>query len=232
MHERPLDRRWPSQALAWVFFTLAALPFRSAAQPVAPPLPERRVEEGVLISTALPNVRIRVDEAFAYLGSFAFTLRGIAYGERFVFADTSGNRVERLFIAQFEGFLPDNTHTYNYNFSEAETIAGFRFRQNTWAYSNTEAERESPDAEGALTARFIRSRGLNLEDELMMSRFVMVPDAERRHEMILFYLENASGTGHPIASFYDASDNPAPHWREISAGLTDRSRESFSIIDP
>lgn len=197
----------------------------------AAPRPERHVEGNVLESAALPEIRIQVADEFDYVGMFEFTLKGLAFGERHVFVDSKNARVRRLVIVQFEGFLPNNDYTYNYDFAGADTLGGFRFRHNTWAYSNRQAQQESPGAEGPLTARFLRSRGFYLEDELMMSRFVMVPDEERRHEMILYYLENASETGHRIETFYDAQDDPTAHWIEISMGLEGRSRNSFRILD-
>lgn len=190
---------------------------------------KRTVTNQVLASSDLPKISVKVDGALKYVGKFDFVLKGMAKGERFVFVDADRDKnVNRLFIAQFEGFLPGQPHTYNYNFDKAETMAGYRFRQNTYAYSNSEAERESPDAEAALTARFLRERGYKLEDELMMSRFLTVPDAERRNELILFYLENVSKTGKKIADFY-AGDNETDVWREISVGLTARSRKAFAV---
>jgi|GEM_PF-947411 len=195
-----------------------------------PTLPDRSVLNNVLVSSSLPEIRVAVAPEFTYVGRFDFFIRDVAYGERFVFVDADDKKVQRLFIFQFEGFLPTNTMTYNYNFSQAEEMGGFRFRQNTWAYSNNDALINSPEGEGSLTAKFLRSKGYELEDELMMSRFLMVPDEERRNELILFYLENASTTGRSIASFYDNQDNRTAHWREISKELTARSRESFSIV--
>ncbi len=218
--------------VVYLFLCLIVLGLFPAAygQTETPLQPERTVKDNILISTALPEIRVQVADAFVYLGKFEFTIKGIAYGERHVFIDESDGKVERLFIFQFEGFLPDNTHTYNYSFAQAETLGGYRFRQNTWAYSNAESELKNPKGEGALTARFVRSKGFELEDELMMSRFLMVPDEARRHEMILFYLENASSTGRAISSFYDEQDKPTSHWRAISEGLTARSRSSFEIL--
>ncbi len=71
----------------------------------------------------------------------------------------------------------------------------------------------------------------SLTASLPRTRFLMIPDEDRRHEMILFYLENASTTGHKISIFYDAQDNPAPHWNAISRDLTARWRESFHILN-
>ncbi len=218
-------------ALALLFAAITLRPSALRGQTSVPEQPNRTVNDNVLNSPALPATKVRVDDAFSYLGSFDFVLKGIAYGERHIFADTADAKVRRLFIFQFEGFLPNNEHTYNYDFTHAETIGGHKFRQNTWAYSNEKAAKNNPNGEGALTAAFLRSKELELEDELMMSRFLMVPDDARRHEMILFYLENASTTGYSISTFYDMNDNPTRHWKEISQELTARSRESFRILD-
>lgn len=218
--------------MLWIISCLALLLSQSVfGQPGIPSMPARNVEDNVLTSSALPEIRVKVDDSFSYIGKFDFVLKEMAYGERYVFVEANGNKITRLFIFQFEGYLPDNALTYNYDFTRAEPIGGYRFRQNTWAYSNRESQKKNPGGEGALTAEFLRNRGFEIEDELMMSRFLMVPDEERRHELILFYLENARTTGHKIASFYDASDTPTPHWKQISEGLTERSRASFVIIE-
>lgn len=185
----------------------------------------------VVHSKINPALAVSVSDEFQYVGSFDFVLKEIVEGERYVFVDSDGSKVNRLFILQFESFLPDNEHTYNYDFSNAEEIGNHRYRQNTWAYSNESSRENNPEGEGSLTADFLESKGYVLEDELMMSRFVMVPDSERRHEMILFYLENASTSGYSIDTFYDADDNPTDHWEEISEGLTARSRDTFIIQD-
>lgn len=202
----------------------------ASAQISIPEQPDRIVQDNVLTSSALPQTRIQVDQAFSYVGNFEFTIRDIAYGERHVFVDAQGSKVKRLFIFQFEGFLPNNEHFYRYTFTNAEVIAGFRFRQNTWAYSNASSAKENPAGEGPLTAEFLREKGYELEDELMMSRFLMVPDEAKRNEMILFYLENASSTGYTIASFYDEKDEPTAHWKSLSVGLTERSRRAFEVL--
>jgi len=189
----------------------------------------RKVKGQTLISRDLPRIAVHVDKEFRYVGKFDFILKEIAKGERFVFVDADRNKkILRLFIAQFEGFLPGKPNTYNYSFDRAEIMAGQKFRQNTYAYSNVEAERENPTAEAALTAKFLRGRGFEVEDELMMSRFLTVPDAERRNELILFYLENVSKTGKTILDFY-SGDSETDIWKEVSIGLTARSRNSFKL---
>ena len=189
----------------------------------------RYVKGQTLVSDEFPQISVSVNKSFQYLGKFDFTLRNIAGGTRFVFVDADKQKnVKRLFIAQFEGFLPGIKHTYNYNFDKAPFIGKHKFRQNTFAYSNSASEREDPGNEGSLTAKFLREKGYKFEDEFMMSRFVTVPDAERRHELILFYIENVSTTGKTIVDFY-SGDDETQIWRDISVGLTARSRKAFTI---
>jgi len=191
----------------------------------------RKVDGRVLTSQELPRIKVTINKDFEYVGKIDFILKDIAKGERYIFVDVDRSRkIRRLFIAQFEEFLPGLSQTYNYNFDKAELIAGHKFRQNTYAFSNAAAEQENPNAEAALTVKFLRERGYKLEDELMMSRFLTVPDAERKHELILFYMENASSTGKTISDFY-SGDNDTAVWREISIGLTARSRKAFKVSE-
>lgn len=191
---------------------------------------ERYVEDGILVSLERPSIRVRVDEAFEYVGRFPFKIRDVAEGERLVFVDARDGHVERLFVAQFEHFLPEVDDWYRYSFKDAMELGGHRFRQNTYAYSNAEAAETNPSGEGVLMAAFLRDKGYGLEDELMMSRFVTVADEDKKHELILFYVENVSTTGHGLSELYGPSGNDTDVWKTISKGLTDRSLEHFEVL--
>ncbi len=192
--------------------------------------PHRSVRENVLTSDDFPNIRVKVDPAFHYVGSFSFTIPGMAAGERYVFAEAVDHRVNRLFIAQFEGILPTSAETYNYSFADSLELGGYRFRQNTFAFSNQKGGQENPASEGPLTVDFLIRNGYAVADEMMASRFVTVPDPERKHELILFYMESIPGAGHRLEEFYQGEDR-TPLWQELSQILTNRARESFTVLD-
>jgi hypothetical protein len=191
--------------------------------------PRRFVRGKVLVSTKLPNIQVRLDPAFRYVGKFDFVIEGIAKGERYIFVDAKRQDVNRMFIFQFEAILPESKETYNYSFRDALTLGGHKFRHGTYAYSNQEAKRNQPAKEAALTAKFLEQKGYVLDDEYMMSRFVTVPDVERKHELILFYLEKVRSTGHELKEFY-SGDAETPIWKEISQGLSKRSFENFTVV--
>src|SRR4051812_35220338 len=83
------------------------------ASPAAPQ--GRSVKNQELISTGLPAIKIRFDKPFKYVGQQSFVLYDVANAEQhfFVDADKEG-RIKRLYWIQFEGYLPDNSHTYRY----------------------------------------------------------------------------------------------------------------------
>jgi hypothetical protein len=189
---------------------------------------ERKVVRKTLISNQLPKIKVQLLENFKFVGKFDFTIRDIAKGERYVFVDARKGKIQRLFIAQFEAIFPESDESYRYNFDNAQKFSEHKFRQNTFAFSNIEARKENPTGEAALTEKFLQEKGYMLGDELMMSRFVTVPDKAKKHELILFYIENVSSTKHKLNEFYKGNDE-TEIWRQISQELTSRSLKAFKI---
>ena len=198
--------------------------------PAQSEVPPRRFVRGqVLESTSSPTIRLRLSKAFHFVGKFSFTVPQMANGERYIFADTKGRKVKRLFIAQFETILPDSSEKYNYSFKDALTLGDHKFKPNTFTFSRQAAVKKDPPDEGVLTTEFLTKKGYLLEDEIMVSRIVNVPDKERKHEMILFYMENINDSEHRLRDFYKGEER-TQIWEEISRDLTARLFESFVII--
>ncbi|NNE65086.1 MAG: hypothetical protein HKN33_00850 [Pyrinomonadaceae bacterium] len=188
----------------------------------------RQVCGNAVVSKALPEIKVVVNKDFKYVGSFDFKIRDVAAGERFVFVDADGKKVIRMFLLQFEGFLPHIDDFYRYSFKNALEFGKHKFRQNNYAYSNSEARRQNPKGEGVLTEDFLKAKGYEVEDELMMSRFITVPPENKKHELILYYLENVSSSGSKLSEFYE-NDSATETWKEIGRALKERSFGAFSI---
>src|SRR6185436_26478 len=112
-------------ALTMVAIALSLSLFASAQ--TNPPI-TRTVSGQVLTSKDTPAVRLEFDKAFKYAGAQSFVLYGVANAEQhfFVDADKDG-RIKRFFWVQFEGYLPTNTHTYNYKSAKVVKAGGFDF---------------------------------------------------------------------------------------------------------
>ena len=204
--------------------------------------PTRYVEDNRFISSSLPKIEIQIADDFEYLGTFYFEikarseefppeLRGkpIAAGDRYVFVKADANKnIKKLFILQLEGFLPELDYTYNYRFDTAETIGDNKYRQNTWFYNSALLAAENPENEGALTRAFLKDKGYQMQDELMMSRWVGLASEDRKNEIIIYYLEMLQNTtGYNLETYNQLDKDVAD---AIRNSLVERSRKSFKII--
>lgn len=207
----------------------------AAAEPAdaasAPDTTQQRYVEGtVFTSTYLPALRIEIDEAMTYVGMMDFILKDIARVERYVFVEADvQQRVERMIVFQFEGFLDNNDHYYRYRFTNPDTLGGHVFNHNTWYYDDAAEMARNPGAESERTRAFLEGKGYRLDTELMMSRFVGVVDEEKRNELILFYFENVRDTGFTLAEIATEGGDIRPEHAALDAALKQRSLQSLAI---
>jgi len=191
------------------------------------PIP-RSVERSVVTSPRQPAAAIHIGRDFAYAGCVPFELGGTARGTRYVFVDAEGARLRRMMILHFEEFLPQSKEIYHYDMSTAEDIGGYRFRQNTFAFSG--APDSAPAGEAALTAQFLAARGYDAPAVWLASRFVTLGTPDRRSEFIVFYLEPAAG-GLTLGDLYHGAEE-TPTWHALRKMLADRSRQAFAMSAP
>ena len=204
----------------------------------------RIVKDNRLVSDSLPAIIIEVAEEFQYIGEFPFDIiaaseeypkelqgKPVAAGDRYVFAALDDQQVvEKLFIVQLEGFLPENDYIFNYNFDRAETIGANKYRHNTWFYDSKKLAEENPHNEGAKTRKFLMDKGLILEDQYMMSRFVGLASEDRKNEIIIFYIEMLQPTTGYTLEEYEQSLKEEQR-KAIRSSFVERSRQSFRIVE-
>jgi hypothetical protein len=190
---------------------------------------ERRVEGRELISTARPAVRLKFDDAFKYVGTQKFTLYDVAHAEQHFFVDADRDGlIRRLFWVQFEGYLPDNKHTYNYEMKETLDLGGFAFGTDARA-AKIPAGAQRPDSDGGRAQSFLESKGYRMaSDEVLMRRFVHVLDESKRDELLIIYIEDLKGTGHTAADLSEKG-SAAAKWDEVSKGLLKRALSGMKI---
>ena len=203
----------------------AALPMgQSQPRPSQSPAPSRTVEKQSVLSTALPRVRVDIAPAFRFLGRVPFTIRDVAAGERLVFAEIEGTRIRRMFVLQFEGYLPHIDQTYRYDFTNAETIGGLRWRSNAFAYAVPAPAAGASAGEAGVMHEWLRARGYTTPPVQLMYRFLTLGDERRRDELILFYLE-----GSDDQTWLADMNSNTPRWRQRAAELEAAARRSFTV---
>ena len=214
-------------AMLVAFASLAITSILVCAQPDNSAKP-RTVKGQVLSSAEMPAVRIKFDKAFKYAGTQSFVLYDVANAEQhfFVDADKQG-RVQRLYWVQFEGYLPNNTHSYRYRVNKNVNLGGLDFIADAYA-RNRKANPGRPDSDGSRAQAFLESKGYHIGDEVLSQRLVHLIDEAKRNELMVIYLEDLSALGFTAADLAPGG-KAAAKWGDISQGLLDRALKGMQI---
>ena len=217
-------------------FSFAISSCASGVQPVKTP-PEaiaeaqqtRTVRGQALISTQLPAVLLEFAKPFKYAGGHSFVLYGVADAEQYFFVDADKDgAIKRMYWVQFEGYLPTNTHVYDYEPTKVVNIGGLDFIADAYA-RNIKANPGRPDSDSSRARAFLESKGYRLgSDEIMSQRLVHLVDAAKRNELMIIYLEDL-GPMKLTAADLTASGRAAARWDEISKGLLERATKNMKL---
>lgn len=186
----------------------------------------RRVKGQVLTSTYLPSIRLRFDKRFKYVGSQKFTLYDRAQAEQYFFVDADNQRrLKRMYMVQFEGYLPNINATYNYPATETVVIGSEPYIVNFETVPNVSAAlKPNPESDAARAVSFLESKGYPLSESIMFQRFVRVVDEAKRNELILLYVEVAGYAG----SF--ASSETAAEKDKAKQEFQKRALNGFTVL--
>ena len=194
--------------------------------------PARRVEGRTLVSNALPPVRLKFDKGFKYVGTQSFVLYDSAQVEQHFFVDADGTRIRRMYMVQFEGYLPTNTHTYSYNLKDTVNLGGLEFMYDTSVANVPAFRKQYPDSDAGRAAAFLEGKGYVLEGmDIIFQRYVRLVDETRRNELLVIYYENLKSTGFTAA---DLSPNgrAAAERDRVSREVHKRALKGFKVSKP
>ena len=214
-------------ALSCAFTFAAHTPVSNAAEEFSA---DQRLADGIIVSSQEPSLAIKVDSSFEYVGRHTFKIRDVAAGERFVFVDAEASQIKRLFLVQFEGFLPEIDAYYRYNLSASPVVAGYPFRSKGYAFDIVDSIAASPVSESAATYPFLEENGYEVPQQWMMWRSLTVVDDAKKKELIIFYVEDVASTSLSLDEFY-VNDEASDGWAEIQKGLESRANASFELAE-
>lgn len=181
--------------------------------------PTRRVKGQVLTSIYLPAISIRFEKRFKYIGSQKFILYDRAQVEQVFFVDAdSRQRISRMYMVQFEGYLPNINATYDYPVTKTISLGGQTYIVDAQSIPNVSAAlKQEPQSDVAHAASFLKGKGYRISESIVFQRFVRLVDDAKRNEFILLYVEDA-GAG--------VSSETARAKQELSS----RALKGFTIL--
>jgi hypothetical protein len=173
-----------------IFLLIGLFVFAAAAQNTGNT--KRAVKGRVLISESAPEIRLKFGKKFKFEGNQEFVLYDRANAEQYFFVESENKKIKRLFMLQFESFLPGIDGKYDYNEPGSVTLGGLKYFSNSENIPNVEAALKAvPDSDIAKAAEFLQEKGFVLMKSLKYQRFVRVLDDAKRSEFILLYVEDA-----------------------------------------
>ena len=188
---------------------------------------ERQVSGQVLTSGSNPAVQITFDQSFKYAGGQSFILYGVAEAEQHFFVQTSaGGKVERFYWLQFEHYLPDNQHQYDYPPTRTLEAGGLTFVHDTRIFSDYAGGSSNPQSDSGKTRELFKNAGLNLPAHMARIRMFHLTDSSRRSELMIIYGEALEDKAAAGSADGVSADEQAP---EIALRLRQHALEAMKI---
>ena len=189
--------------------------------------PERIVVGHKLISKSLPAATLQFTEAFKHAASRRFPVHGLADAEQHFFADADAEgKIRRLFLIQFERYLPSNNATYQFPSPLTFDLNGRRFFHDTALIPDFMAGTSSDPAN---LKDYLEKAGYKLPKEVARIRMYHAPASDRRSVMIIVYVEAITPSELPRGIKNGiAADEQFPEW---SKRMIQHVRENLTILE-
>lgn len=224
--------------IPFVFLALNS-PVRSEAPAMADdastdwPSPERSVSGNVLTSTTDPAIRVVVPDDAEYIGSVRWPLYNVTDAEMHVFieADDYG-LVERFYWIQFESYLDDNHHTFDYPQSNPQTMELDGRTVHVlpgMTMANPPEIREGSD--GSMFRQLVAEAGYRLPTYMANVRFVELFEPSHRKELMIIYGENLDAVITQLGAA-QARGRESFAFAEMYPPLIERAASNLDLMTP
>jgi hypothetical protein len=139
---------------------------------------------------------MRFDKRLKYVGSQKFVLYERAQAEQHFFVDADARgRIRRMYMLQFEGYLPGIDASYSYEVKETVKLGGEDYIVNVESVPNVKAALgQQPESDSARAVAFLEGKGYSVGESVRYQRFVRLVDESKRSEFIMLYIEDAGTT--------------------------------------
>ena len=189
---------------------------------------ERQVQGPVLTSSHDPAVQITFSPNFKYAGGQRFLLYGVADAEQHFYVQANANgQIQRFYWVQFEHYLPENNHQYNYRQKRTADLGGLAFVYDTMVYSDYAGGNANPDSDGGKARTLFKQAGLTLPAAAARIRMFHLPDSSRRSELMIIYGEALDPKTAPDSKEGLAADDLFP---ELAARVRQHAMEGMKIL--
>lgn len=184
--------------------------------------PEYEVRANVIRHQGGGGYEIEVARDLKYLGATRFHIRQAADAEQHLFAEADANgHLKRLVWVQVEQQLPGQTWQYDYPSPERTRLGELEFITDTRAFRSYVAENAKSDH--GMVDKQLAEHKLSWAGPVIGLRMIYLPDAEKRRELMIIYMEALPQT--EKAKFRE-NEADASRWpQELAKAKADAMRD-------
>jgi len=191
----------------------------------------RTVTGNDLVSDHDPSVILRFDSTYRHVGGQKFILYGVADTEQHFFVETTADdKLKSVYWVQYEGYLPDNDYTYDYDDSPLRVTLG-----DTAFFTDAEIVESDPNrkrrrgTDGAMARELLASHGYTFPANFAYARLVHLTDESRRRELMIIFIDDLEPHGHTASELLEGGAK-ANLRDEVLAAHLDRVRETLQVL--
>ncbi len=184
-----------------------------------------------IVSQENPTIVIDVSRELKNFGVINFPLKKVAQVERYIFvrSDKSG-RAQRLFIVQFESVLSGIKGGYSFPMTNTTRIGSHDYQTQVGFFNFAQTIAANPGAEAEQTKVYLNQNGVQVDDDFLVARYARVASEDKRHELILFYLENLRDLN-LTRSELEQGGSRLSEREKVFAEFAARAQQSFKVVD-
>jgi len=154
---------------------------------------DRQVQGQVLTSDADPAVKITFDKKFRYAGGQRFPLYGVAEAEQHFFVQAAADgKIQSFYWLQFEHYLANNDHQYDYPPTRTVELGGLTFVHDTKVFANYAGQQRNPESDAGKAVALLQKAGFTLPAATARTRMFYLTDTSKRKELMIIYGEAVS----------------------------------------
>lgn len=215
---------------AYWYFTYFTDRGRLTTEPVYTGL-ERTVSANDLASNRDPAVILRFDPAYRHIGGQKFVLYGNANTEQHFFVETTTDaRLKSVFWVQYEAYLPDKQHKYDYEDSPLRvTLDDYEFYTDTAVVESNPNRKAARGSDGAMARQFLASKGYLLPTDFAYARLVYLTDESRQKELMIIFIYGLARYGLTAAELKEGGAQ-ASRWPKVERTLLDRIKDTLTVL--
>ena len=190
--------------------------------------PSRTVEGSTITSANDPAIRITLPASAIHVGAVRWHLYKVADAElhAFVEADPSG-LVHRFYWIQFEALLPASKGKYDYSQTSVPGTLG-SYPVLVTPDIDPGPNKATPGSDGHAFRALLADKGYRLPPWMMDVRFIYLPTADHRKELMIIYGEDMDATAAAIAAGR-AKEAQSFSWADLSGPVVERARERIKL---